>query len=111
MDRLDPSVWTVLKNLPLITIWTDSDPVYLVVLVAAPLIIGGLLAQMRNRSAVKALIICMAVLTVFNNVFMVINGFSDTWHGLALFLGVPSFYMLLGLAVGSFIFRKLSKRE
>ena len=111
MGSLEPSLWITLKNLPLITIWSSSDPVYLVILVAVPLVLGGLLAQMRNRSAVTALIVTMAVLTVFNNVFFVINGFSDTWHGLALFLGVPSFYMLIGLAAGSFIFRKLSQRE
>ena len=111
MDRLDTTIWTILKDLPLIAVWRGSDPVYITVLVALPLVIGGLLAQIRNRSIVKALIICMAVLTVFNNVFLIINGFSDTWYGLALFLGVPSFYMLAGLAAGSLIFRELSKRE
>ena len=111
MDRLDTSLWTILKDLPLIAVWRGSDPVYITVLVALPLVIGGLLAQIRNRGTVKALIICMAVLTVFNNVFLVINGFKDTWYGLALFLGAPSFYMLIGLAAGSLIHKELSKRE
>ena len=111
MDQIGSSFWVILKNIPFIWIWSGSDALSLVILVAVPLIIGGLLGYACRSAAVKALIILLAVLAVFNNIFVFIHGFTDTWRGLAEYFGVPSFYMLAGLVLGSIIRGRLSEKE